>query len=77
MTSSHKQKEEKLTPGHGFFITEELWIDDPKKPDPDLLIDPVKLEVFKLAPPEGGSVIRVFTFPPQNLAPNRTQEEKY
>jgi mannose-6-phosphate isomerase-like protein (cupin superfamily) len=66
------------TPGQldaGFFTNEEIWIDDPKKPDPDSLVDPVYLNVFKLKPPAGGSLIRVFTFPPKDFVPNMTQEE--
>jgi hypothetical protein len=66
------------TPGRletGFLTNEEIWIDDPKKPDPDLLIDPVKLEVFRLEPPAKGSRFLIFTVPPQNSMPDMTPDE--
>jgi quercetin dioxygenase-like cupin family protein len=66
------------TPGlleAGHFTNEEIWIDDPGRPDLDSSIDPVKLDVFKLEPPSNGSILRIFTFPPQNSLPPMAQEE--
>ena len=66
------------TPGlleTGFFTNEEIWIDDPDKPDPASAIDPVKLDIFRLEPPAGGSIFRIFTFPSQTSTPSMTEEE--
>ena len=55
------------TPGRvelGLFIDDEIWIDDPARPDPAGDHDPATAEVFKLEPPAGGSSIRIFTFLP-------------
>ena len=55
------------TPGRvelGLFIDDEVWIDDPARPDPDGAHDPASAESFDLEPPTGGSCIRVFTFLP-------------
>jgi len=53
------------TPGRvelGLFIDDEIWIDDPAQPDPFAERDPAVAETFRLAPPTGGSCLRVFTF---------------
>lgn len=57
------------TPGHldaGVFQTDEIWVDDPARPDPQASRDPVDVETHHLMPPEGGSTVRIFTFPPQS-----------
>jgi mannose-6-phosphate isomerase-like protein (cupin superfamily) len=66
------------TPGRleaGYFTNEEIWIDNPEKTDPSSDIDPAKLDIFKLEPPGGGSIFRIFTFPPQTSIPSMTEEE--
>ena len=53
------------TPGRvelGLFTDDEIWIDDPAQPDPFAERDPAAAETFRLAPPTGGSCLRVFTF---------------
>jgi mannose-6-phosphate isomerase-like protein (cupin superfamily) len=65
------------TPGQvktDVFSSEEIWIDDPAKPDPEMKVDPVDLQQHHLCPPTGGSRIRVFTFPPQSEVPEFTPE---
>ncbi|MGH7898316.1 MAG: cupin domain-containing protein [Candidatus Binatia bacterium] len=55
------------TPGRldlGVATNDEIWVDDPAKPDPRAAVDPVDVEVFHLEPPPGGSVVRIFTFMP-------------
>ena len=49
----------------GRAVNEELWVDDPTRPDPANAVDPVAAESFSLEPPVGGSVVRVFTFQPE------------
>jgi mannose-6-phosphate isomerase-like protein (cupin superfamily) len=66
------------TPGHldaGFFTTDEIWIDDPGRPDPEASLDLVNAEIIKLEPPVNGSIIRIFTFPPQRSFPEIVGEE--
>ncbi len=65
------------TPGHldtSVFRTDELWVDDPARPDPSLRMDPAAAQVHRLMPPAGGSVLRIFTFPPQDTVPELTPE---
>ena len=60
------------TPGHvdlGLAVDDEIWIDDPSNPDPQAPRDPATAEKFHLEPPEGGSIVRVFTFLPQSHVP--------
>jgi mannose-6-phosphate isomerase-like protein (cupin superfamily) len=55
------------TPGRlemGLFIDDEIWIDDPARPDPAGDHDPATAETFQLEPPPGGSCLRIFTFLP-------------
>ena len=55
------------TPGRldlGRAVNEEVWVDDPTRTDPSAEWDPAEDERFHLEPPEGGSVVRVFTFLP-------------
>jgi mannose-6-phosphate isomerase-like protein (cupin superfamily) len=55
------------TPGHldlGVAVNDEIWVDDPAKPDPKAEVDPANVRTFHLEPPAGGSVVRVFTFMP-------------
>lgn len=55
------------TPGRvelGLFIDDEIWIDDPARPDSDAADDPAAAETFHLEPPAGGSCLRIFTFLP-------------
>ena len=66
-----------LTPGRRDLIRavdEEIWIDDPARPDPESSIDPVNVEQFHLEPPLNGSVIRVFTIPPISETPDLSPE---
>ena len=61
-------------PGHvdlGRAIDDEIWVDDPATPDPRATIDPATAPVFHLEPPPGGSVMRIFTFVPGNLEPEK------
>ena len=65
------------TPGSldiGTVATDEIWVDDPGNPDPTAATDPVDVEQFHLEPPAGGSVLRIFTFRPENVAPPLTME---
>ena len=60
------------TPGRleaGFFTMDEIWVDDPAKPDRAASMDPVDTEILHLEPPAGGSTVRIFTFPPQAQRP--------
>ncbi len=53
------------TPGSldlGRAINDEIWVDDPARPDPGSTRDPVESGRFSLEPPTGGSVLRVFSF---------------
>jgi quercetin dioxygenase-like cupin family protein len=59
------------TPGHlnsGFFVIDELWIDDPSRPDPEATEDPAEdpqpLAFARGAPRDGGSLFRTLTFKP-------------
>ncbi len=66
------------TPGHldaGVFQCDELWVDDPGQPDPEVKKDPVEAPVHKLVPPEGGSTVRVFTFPPEGARSAMSRED--
>ena len=61
------------TPGYldlGRAIDHEIWVDDPAKPDSTTSQDPVDTDIFNLSPPKGGSVVRVFTFLPNNEISN-------
>ncbi len=49
----------------GLFVGDEIWIDDPANPDPTAAKDPATSQVFRLEPPPGGSVVRIFTFQPE------------
>jgi hypothetical protein len=40
----------------GVAINEEVWIDDPAKPDPRARVDPATIPTVRLEPPAGGSV---------------------
>ncbi len=65
------------TPGTldiGTIANDEIWVDDPAAPDPSSTVDPVDVEKFHLSPPVGGSVVRIFTFRPENVAPALTME---
>jgi len=55
----------------GIATTEEVWVDDPSSPDPQLLHDPAASERFHLLPPPGGSTFRVFTFMPASSRSDR------
>ncbi len=59
------------TPGHlddGLLVIDELWIDDPSRPDPaateDPAEDPQSLLFARGAPRDGGSLFRTLTFKP-------------
>lgn len=59
------------TPGRvdlGLFIDDEIWIDDPARPDAGAEHDPAAADGFQLEPPAGGSCIRIFTFLPDTGA---------
>ena len=58
----------------GSVANDEIWVDDPAHPDPESKVDPVDVEQFHLSPPVGGSVVRVFTFRPENVAPALTMD---
>lgn len=70
------------TPGRleaGYFTTEEMWMDDPRTvmDDPKAVMsdppaDPGVRPIFDLEPPEGGSLLRIFTFPPDGFVPEMT-----
>lgn len=65
------------TPGQvdlGRAVDDEIWIDDPANPDPEAKTDPARAEKFHLEPPQGGSVLRVFTFLPEGQG-SADQEE--
>jgi mannose-6-phosphate isomerase-like protein (cupin superfamily) len=65
------------TLGHldlGIVVNDEIWVDDPGRPDPEARVDPVNVETFHLEPPAGGSVVRVFTFMPASAAPRELSE---
>jgi len=60
------------TPGQvdlAVAVDDEIWIDDPANPDPGAATDPAEAEKFDLAPPAGGSRLRVFTFLPASDRP--------
>ncbi len=64
------------TPGRvelGLFIDDEIWIDDPARPDPSGEYDPATAEGFQLEPPAGGSCIRIFTFLPETALAEDTE----
>lgn len=64
------------TPGRldlGIAVNEEIWVDDPGRPDPAAGRDPATEEVFHLEPPKGGSVVRVFTFLPGSRDPEQVR----
>jgi len=61
------------TPGHlnaGYFQTDEIWVDEPNRPDPKAENDPVDIDIFDLSPPVNGSRIRIFTFPSADKLPD-------
>lgn len=65
------------TPGHldlGIAANDEIWVDDPARPDPSGAKDPVAVERFHLEPPAGGSTFRVFTFQPESARPDEVGE---
>jgi mannose-6-phosphate isomerase-like protein (cupin superfamily) len=65
------------TPNHvdlGVAMNDEIWIDDPAKPDPRARLDPASIETVRLEPPVGGSVVRVFTFLPASSRPEELRE---
>jgi len=55
-------------------VNEEIWVDDPARPDPESSIDPVIVEPFHLEPPLNGSVVRVITLPPISESPDISTE---
>ncbi|MFQ6030556.1 MAG: cupin domain-containing protein [Dehalococcoidia bacterium] len=59
----------------GMVINEQIWIDDPAKPDPMAAKDPVDVEKIHLHPPLNGSSFRVVTFFPEGHAPEISHEE--
>ena len=68
----------------GMVINEQIWIDDPAKPDPMAAQDPVDVEKIHLHPPPNGSSFRVVTFfpeghtteiSPEELAKNRSRAD--
>ena len=59
----------------GMVINEQMWIDDPAKPDPMATTDPVDVEKIHLHPPLNGSSFRVVTFFPEDHTPEISQEE--
>lgn len=64
-------KHDGLTPAHlelGQFLNDEIWVDDPQRPDPEARHDPVAVDVVHLEPPPGGSCLRIFTFLPETDA---------
>ncbi len=50
----------------GVMYVEELWYDDPAKPDPDNKVDPVVADIVKLEPAHGGSTFRMLTLYPES-----------
>ena len=63
------------TPGRwGLTANEEIWVDDPARPDPASAIDPVDVEQFHLEPPLNGSVVRIITIPPIGETPDVSPE---
>jgi mannose-6-phosphate isomerase-like protein (cupin superfamily) len=65
------------TPGQvdlGLAVDDEIWIDDPASPDPGAIDDPAQSEKFFLEPPKNGSIVRIFTFLPQDQAPTDPEE---
>ncbi len=62
------------TPGRldlGVAVDEEMWVDDPARPDPEAARDPATAEKFSLEPPLGGSRLRLFTFMPASTEPEK------
>ena len=67
------------TPGHldlGIAHDDEIWIDDPAQHDPSASRDPAGSEKFRLEPPHGGSILRVFTFLPDSDLSDRAELAK-
>ncbi len=59
----------------GMAIREQIWIDDPAKPDPAATTDPVEVEMIHLHPPANGSTFRIVTFQPEGHTPEIGPEE--
>jgi len=55
-------------------VNEEIWVDDPARPDPASSVDPVNVEQHHLEPPPNGSVVRVITIPPISESPDLSPE---
>ncbi len=66
------------TPGRvdlGRAVSEEVWVDDPGRPDPSAATDPARAGSFCLEPPVGGSTLRVFTFMPADHVSTQSPED--
>jgi mannose-6-phosphate isomerase-like protein (cupin superfamily) len=48
----------------GYCVLNEIWVDDPAKPDPRVSNDPADKEIFRLMPPANGSLMRFLTIRP-------------
>ncbi len=59
----------------GMVSGEQIWIDDPAKPDPGASADPVNVEKLQLHPPHNGSSFRIVTFWPEGHTPEISPEE--
>ena len=59
------------TPGSmdlGRLVVDDVWVDDPARPDPDATVDPVAGDRLTLVPPPDGTVVRIGTFMPADRA---------
>ena len=66
------------TPGRvdlGRALDQEIWVDDPERPDPTAATDPAEAASFDLEPPIGGSTLRIFTFRPAGHVPDQSPED--
>lgn len=52
----------------GAVLLDDVWVDDAQRPASDNDYDPVADGNFKLVPPDGGSVVRIVTFFPDDRA---------
>jgi mannose-6-phosphate isomerase-like protein (cupin superfamily) len=48
----------------GRIVLDDVWVDDPARPDPEAKVDPVAGDEQTLVGPPGGSVVRIGTFLP-------------
>ncbi len=59
----------------GVGVVEQLWIDDPAKPDPTAFTDPVDVEKVYLQPRMNGSCFKIVTYCPEGHTSEISPEE--